>query len=292
MILSYRLSRELTCEKCGRTVLSNPHQPMNLHYRRLAIVIAVLSCAISSRAGFLDQLGTMVTNSTPASTVSSGTASSALNALSQDQLVGGLKQALSNGLQHAVGQLGHDGGFLTNLNVKIQMPDKLLVVEKALRSLKQDKLADNFVATMNHAAEQAVPEAASAFADAVRQMSIDDAKSILTGPNDAATQYFRRTTSTNLFARFHPIVQKATASAGVTSAYKKMTAAASGSGSTLTRSLGGYLGSDAMDVDTYVTNKALDGLFKMVAAEEASIRANPAARTTELLQKVFGAAQK
>jgi hypothetical protein len=191
-----------------------------------------------------------------------------------------------------VGQLGHDGGFLTNLTVKIQMPEKLVLVEKTLRSLKQDKLADNFVAAMNHAAEQAVPEATSVFADAVRQMSIDDAKSILTGPTNAATEFFRRNTSTNLFVRFHPIVEKATASAGVTSAYKKMTAAANGSSNVLTKSLGGLMGSDAMDVDTYVTNKALDGLFKMVADEEGKIRANPAARTTDLLQKVFGAAAK
>jgi len=263
---------------------------MNLPYRRLTVLIAALLLSISSRAGLLDKLGTYVTNSTTASTTSSSNASSALNALSSDQLVGGLKQALSNGLQHAVGQLGHDGGFLTNLNVKIQMPEKLALVEKTLRSLKQDKLADNFVTAMNHAAEQAVPEATSVFADAVRQMTIDDAKAILTGPTNAATEFFRRATSTNLFTRFHPIVEKATASAGVTSAYKKMTAAANGSSSSLTKSLGGLMGSDAMDVDTYVTNKALDGLFKMVADEEAKIRANPAARTTDLLQKVFGAA--
>lgn len=265
---------------------------MNLQNRRLIILIAVFSSVVSSRAGLLNNLGSIVSNSAPASATSSGTASSALNALSSDQLVGGLKQALSNGVQHAIGSLGHEGGFLTNLNVKIQMPDKLAVVEKTLRSLKQDKLADNFVTAMNHAAEQAVPAATSVFADAVSQMSIDDAKTILTGPTNAATQYFRRTTSTNLFTRFHPIVEKATASAGVTSAYKKMTAAANGSSNSLTKSLGGLMGSDAMDVDTYVTNKALDGLFKMVADEEAKIRANPAARTTDLLQKVFGAAAK
>jgi hypothetical protein len=269
---------------------------MKIHYRRFAVLIALSLSAISAQAGLLDKLGSMVTNvvtnATSVSTTNSGTASAALNGLSQDQLVGGLKQALSNGLQHAVGQLGHDGGFLTNLDVKIQMPERLKLVEKTLRSLKQDKLADNFVTAMNHAAEQAVPEATAAFADAVRQMSIEDAKAILTGPNDAATQYFRRTTATNLFERFHPIVQKATASAGVTSAYKKMTAAAAGSNNTFTKGLSGLMGSDAMDVDSYVTNKALDGLFKMVADEEAKIRANPAARTTDLLQKVFGAAQK
>src|SRR5947209_15609715 len=131
---------------------------MNHYFRRLTVLFAIVLSTASSRAGFLDQLGSMVTNSS-ASTTNSAAASTALNALSQDQVVGGLKQALSNGLQHAVGQLGHSGGFLTNLAVKIVMPAKLQMVEKTLRTLKQDKLADDFVATMNHAAEQAVPEA-------------------------------------------------------------------------------------------------------------------------------------
>ncbi len=262
---------------------------MNPKYPKLAVVLATVWLSLSSHAGLLDKIDGLVSNTNSSSTSGS---SVGLGALSQDQLVGGLKQALSNGLQHAVGQLGHSGGFLTNLNVKILMPSKLQTVEKALRAVKQDKLADDFVATMNHAAEQAVPEATEVFIDAVRQMSIDDAKAILTGPTNAATQFFRRTTQTNLFARFHPIVQKATAATGVTSAYKKMTAAASGSTGSFGNTLGGLMGSDAMDVDTYVTNKALDGLFKMVADEEAKIRANPAARTTELLQKVFGAVQK
>jgi hypothetical protein len=188
--------------------------------------------------------------------------------------------------------LGHPDGFLTNVNVKIPMPERLLVVEKSLRALKQQKLADDFVTSMNRAGEQAVPVATEVFVDALRNMSIDDAKAILTGSTNAATEYFRRTTSTNLFTRFHPIVQKATASAGVTSTYKKMTAAAGNSSNSFMKSVGGLMGSDAMDVDSYVTSKALDGLFKMVADEEAKIRANPAARTTDLLQKVFGAAQK
>jgi hypothetical protein len=264
---------------------------MKIHFRQLAIALTVFVSIASSRAGLLDKLGSVVTNST-ASGTNSGTASAALNGLSQDQLVGGLKQALSNGLQHAVGTLGHQDGFLTNLNVKIPMPERLMVVQKTLHSLKQDKLADDFVVSMNRAAEQAVPIATEVFIDAVRNMSIDDARAILTGSTNAATEYFRRTTSTNLFTKFHPIVEKATASAGVTSTYKKMTAAAGNSSNSLMKGLGGLMGSDAMDVDSYVTNKALDGLFKMVADEEAKIRANPAARTTDLLQKVFGAAQK
>lgn len=258
--------------------------------RQLVIVFAVVFSVSSGHAGIFDKLGSMVTNATAGGT-NPGGMSAAVSSLSQDQVVGGLKQALSNGLQHAVGSLGHPDGFMTNLNVKIPMPEKLLVVQKTLHSLGQDKLADEFVTSMNRAAEQAVPAATEVFIDAVRNMSIDDAKAILTGPTNAATEYFRRTTSANLFARFHPIVQKATASAGVTSTYKKMTAAAGNSSNSLMKGLGGLMGSDAMDVDSYVTNKALDGLFKMVAEEEARIRANPAARTTDLLQKVFGAAQ-
>jgi hypothetical protein len=264
--------------------------------RQLAIAFTIVSSIISSRAGLLDKFNNMVTNYVATNPITAGTnsgvSSSALNGLSQEQLVGALKEALSNGLQHAVSELGHPDGFLTNLDVKIPMPERLVVVEKTLHSLKQDKLANDFVTSMNRAAEQAVPVATEVFIDAVRNMSIDDAKAILTGPNDAATKYFKRTTSTNLYARFHPIVQKATASTGVTSTYKKMTAAAGGSSNSLMKGLGNLMGSDAMDVDSYVTNKALDGLFKMVADEEAKIRANPAARTTDLLQKVFGAAQK
>jgi hypothetical protein len=252
----------------------------------LPLVIAISIC--SAQAGWLDALGFGKTSTNAAATTT-------LSALSQDQVVGGLKDALGKGLQNAIKSLGHEGGFLTNLNVKIPLPEKLQSVERTLRALKQDKLADDFVTTMNHAAEQAVPEAASVFGDAVKQMSIADAKSVLTGPPDAATQFFKRTTRTNLYARFLPIVQKATANTGVTSTYKTMMAKVSGGGAlggTLTGLAGSYLGADALDVDAYVTNKTLDGLFKMVAEEEKNIRDNPVARTTDLMQKVFGAVGK
>ena len=129
------------------------------------------------------------------------------------------------------------------------------------------------------------------FADAVKGMSIEDAKAILTGTTNAATQYFRRTTSTNLYTKFLPIVKQATEQTGVTSAYKRLTEKAGGASSfgSFGRSL---MGAESLDVDAYVTNKTLDGLFTVVAAEEARIRANPAARTTELLQKVFGSVAK
>jgi hypothetical protein len=251
----------------------------------ILIPLALAATLASSHAGWLDKLG-LGGNSTNSPALTSA----ALGALSNDQMVNGLKEALGNGLQHAVAELGRDGGFLTNLNVKIPMPEKLQTVEKTLRALKQDKLADEFVTTMNHAAEQAVPEAAAVFGDAVKQMSITDAQAILTGPKDAATQFFRRTTQTNLYARFRPIVEKATAKTGATAAYKNMLSKAGGT--SFGGALGGLLGQDALDLDNYVTTKSLDGLFKMVADEEKKIRENPAARTTDLLKQVFGAAAK
>lgn len=252
----------------------------------LAIVLFV--SAMVARAGLLEHLGL-----TKPKSGTDQTAALSVDTLSQEQMAGGLKEALGKGVQNAVRQLGHDGGFQTNLNVKIPMPEKLRTVDKTLRALKQDKLADDFVRSMNSAAEKAVPEAGAVFSDAIKQMSIADAKSILTGTNNAATQYFRRVTETNLFTRFRPVVTNATQQVGVTAYYKRMTAQANRGGS-----LGGLLGgtglikTEDLDLDNYVTGKALDGLFTMVAEEEKRIRENPVARTTDLLQKVFGAAGK
>ena len=214
---------------------------------------------------------------------------SALSGLSQDQMVGGLKEALGKGVQQAVASLGKSDGFLKDMNVKIPMPESLQKIEKTLRALRQEKLADEFVTTMNRAAEQAVPQAASVLGDSVKQMSIADARSILTGTNNAATQYFRRTSQTNLHMRLLPIVKSATEKAGVTGAYKQMTEKASGGFGGLG---GNLLGKETPNLDDYVTRKALDGLFLKIAEQEKQIRENPVARTTDLLQKVFGAVGK
>ena len=252
----------------------------------LVSTIALLLSLTIGSAGLFDQLGL---GSYPTNQLSGSTAG--LASLSEGKVTDGLKEALGKGVQRAVSQLGHDDGFLTNLNVKIPMPEKLRTVEKTLRALKQDKLADDFVNTMNHAAEQAVPEAAGVFGDVVRNMSVEDAKAILTGPNDAATQYFRKTTQTNLFEKFLPIVKTATEKTGVTSTYKQFMAKADGA-SPFGSFGGSFLKADDMDIDVYVTNKALDGLFIMVAEEEKRIRENPVARTSELLQQVFGSVRK
>ena len=208
--------------------------------------------------------------------------------LSQDMVVAGLKEALGKGVREAVTTLGKSNGFLMDATVKIPMPESLRTVENTLRALRQDRLADEFVTTMNRAAEQAVPEAASVLIDSLKQVTIADAKSILTGTNNAATQYFRRTSETNLYTRFLPIVKTATANAGVTSAYKRMTEKALGT----LGGLGGFLNKQMPDLDDYITRKALDGLFVKVAEQEKLIRENPLARTSELLEKVFGAIRK
>ncbi len=202
-----------------------------------------------------------------------------LGGLSESDIVDGLKEALTKGTRTAVSMLGKEDGFLANSQVKIPMPKSLQKVEKGLRKIGQNKLADNFVETMNRAAEKAVPEAASIFADSVREMSITDAKEILQGEDDAATQYFRKNSGDKLKEKFLPIVKEATSQTGVTSKYKNMT-----------RNLGmlsNFIDTDSLDLDEYITNKAMDGLFTMVAAEEKKIRENPLERTSDLLKKVF-----
>lgn len=200
--------------------------------------------------------------------------------LSDEQVTAGLKAALGKGVEQAVSGLGRTDGFLKDAKVKIPLPDALKKVESSLRFLRQDKLADEFVTTMNRAAERAVPEAAAVLGQSVQQLTLDDARAILSGTNNAATMFFRRTSETNLYTRFLPLVSKATAEAGVTSTYKQWLGKAGPAAS--------LLGIDAGDLDSYVTHKTLDGLFLKIAEEEKRIRENPAARTTELLQQVFG----
>lgn len=256
---------------------------MRIHFRLLLLLALALAVNPAHGAGLLDLFKSKPATNQPAA------GPPLLAGLSEGQIAGGLKEALGKGVQQAVASLGKTDGFLKDANVKIPMPQSLQKVEKTLRTLRQDKLADEFVTTMNRAAEQAVPEAAAVLGDSVKQMSIADAKSILTGTNNAATQYFRRTSETNLYTRFLPIVKAATEKTGVTSSYKRMTDKAGGGLGGLGGSL---LGFQAPDLDDYVTRKTLDGLFVKIAEQEKLIRENPVARTTDLLQKVFGSVGK
>lgn len=207
-----------------------------------------------------------------------------LAGLSSDQVTRGIKEALGKGLQHAVSTLGQPGGFLTNLNVKIPLPEKLQTVEKGLRAIGQGKYADQCITTMNQAAEQAVPAAADVFANSLQNMSVEDAKGLLSGPPDAATQFFRKSTEAELTKRFAPIVQQAMAKCGTTAAYEQVLDKA--------KIVSPFFSNPSLDLNAYVTGKTMDGLFTMVADEEKRIRENPIARSSDLLKSVFGAVQK
>ena len=192
---------------------------------------------------------------------------------------GGLKEALAQGAAKAVGQLGADGGFMNNPKVKIGLPESLAPMEGMLRTMGRGKDLDNLVATMNKAAEQAVPKAKGLLVDAVKKMSVDDAKKILAGGDDAATQDFKDKTSAQLAESFLPTVKATTDKLALADKYNKIASKAG--------SLG--LGGDELKIENYVTRKALDGLFLMIAEEERAIRQNPLGAAGSLARKAFGA---
>jgi uncharacterized protein DUF4197 len=199
--------------------------------------------------------------------------------LSNDEIVSGLKEALIKGSQSAVNLLGKENGFLNHPQLKIPMPEKLQAVESGLRKLGQDKIADQFVLSMNRAAEEATPKAMSIFSNTIKSMSVEDAYGILKGPDNAATEYLKGKGGSQLQQQFLPIVKQATNRVGVTEKYKA-----------LIDNLGmmsKFIDVETLDLDKYVTDKAIEGLFSLVANEEKLIRENPAARTTVLLKKVF-----
>lgn len=221
---------------------------------------------------------------------STGTASN----LPTSDIAAGLKEALAKGTTNAINSLGRDGGFWNNAKVRIPLPGKLEQAGKLARQLGQGAKVDAFELSLNRAAEKAVPEVADIFGDAIRKMTLDDARGILSGGNHAATDFFRRVAGDALKARIRPIVAKATDSVGVTQKYKAFTSGSGGGalGDALGSlgALGGKSGNanSPLDLDDYVTGKTMDGLFTTIGDQEQSIRQNPAARTTDLLKKVFG----
>ncbi len=242
-----------------------------MRYLKILTIAVFVGAAFSSNAAAQK-------NSKNKTAVKKTTASASV---SDSEISGGLKEALARGLKSAVDNLGKENGFLDDARVKIPLPGSFQKLEKGLRVAGQGKAVDEFVASMNHAAEKAVPVALNVFVDAVKKMSFDDARQILfSGQNDAATQFFKRTTEEDLRGRFRPIVEDFTAKTGVTNKYKAMVGKAGFAAQ--------LLGKDATDLDAYVTQKALDGLFFMVGEEEKKIRTDPIGRTTSLLKKVFG----
>jgi hypothetical protein len=215
-----------------------------------------------------------------AAVLASPTARAQLESISQRDASSALREALVRGTQAAVNELGRPDGFLGNARVRIPLPESAQRVEKMMRGFGMGRQADEVIVAINRAAESAVPEARALLVDSVRRMSVQDAKGILTGGQDSATQYFRRTTGEQIRARFLPIVQKATSRVQLAELYNKYASY----GASL-----GLIGSEDANLDHYVTQKALDGLFLLVAEEEAKIRQNPAKAATSILRRVFGA---
>jgi len=243
--------------------------------RALAIVLGVLvAYAASAQMPNLDDImkGVGRLPKAPAGESTTGA--------TDDKTTGaGIKEALAVGTERAVTSLSAVDGYFGNQAVKILMPSSIQKVAKVASMVGFQKQVDEFILSMNRAAEAAAPLAASYFGDAIRDMSLEDVRGIMTGGNTAATDFFRGKTRDKLYTAFKPIVSEKVGEVGATRAYKDM--------------MGRYenvplVSSQSLDLDDYVTNKSLDGLFYMVGEEEKKIRTNPIARTTDLLKSVFG----
>jgi len=190
----------------------------------------------------------------------------------------GLKEALQQGTSKSSDQLSAVNGFFGNAAVKILFPPQAQKAEKTLRDLGLNKLCDNVILSLNRAAEDAAKQAKPIFIDAIRHMSLQDVTNILMGPKDAATQYFKRTTSAQLFLAFKPVIQNSLNKVGATKYY--------GDAANEYNKVP-FVSKMNPDISGYATQKAIDGLFYEIALEELNIRKNIGARTTPLLQKVF-----
>ena len=205
-----------------------------------------------------------------------------VNSLSNADASAGMKKALDQGIDNAVGKLGVPGGFLDDPKVKIPLPPKLAKAEGALRLMGMGGQADELETAMNRAAESAVPESKVLLKQALKQMTVADAKRILTGGDDAATQYFKQATYAPLKVKFAPIIDRATAKVKLAESYNKVAE----KGVAL-----GVLKPEDANIQAYVTEKTLDGLYLMMADEERAIRKDPMGQASVLLKKVFGAVQ-
>lgn len=211
--------------------------------------------------------------------ISAQASAATLPGVSESEANTGLKQALMDGSAAAVNLLGKENGFLGNPQVKIPLPPALQRIESALRFAGMRKQADDLVLAMNRAAEAAVPEAKTLLVESVKRMTVKDAHGILTGGNTAATDYFRRTTHAQLAKRFLPVVKKQTDRVGLAEQYNSL------AGQALQF---GLVKQEQATIEGYVTEKALDGLYLVIAEQEKSFRSNPMGATSDIVKRVFG----
>lgn len=249
-----------------------------LHFTRramLGLILASIPMAVRAQGSLLDQ-GRGLLGGIGGQGGSSGSGSKGAG-LSDGEIGGGLKEALRVASRQVTGRLGKTDAYFKDPAIQIPLPGAL----QTLKSMGLSGLVDDLHLKMNRAAEQAAPKALNIFTDAVSKMSIGDARGILSGPNDAATQYFKRTTTGSLTTAFTPIVDNALSSVGAVNVFNSLKSQA-GSMPVVGAGLSGYSLTD------FTVEKALDGLFHYMGVEEAAIRTNPAARSTDLLKKVFG----
>lgn len=242
----------------------------------LGLLLAGLPMVARAQGTLLDRGRNLLGGSGSGTTGTTGSGAS----LSEGEIGGGLKDALKVASQRVVGRTGKTDGFNGDPAIRIPLPGPLQQIQGPLRSIGAAGLLDDLQLKMNRAVEEAAPKALDIFAGAISKMSITDARGILTGPKDSATQYFRRTTSNDLTSAFRPIVDRSLANVGAVGAYKAVESKAT----SLPLGGGGLSGFNLTD---FTVGKGLDGLFHYMAVEEDQIRTNPAARSTDLLRKVF-----
>jgi len=230
------------------------------------VLVFFLCLSTSVYAGLLDDVMKSV-----------GTSSK--GASDDSTIVSGLKEALSIGTEKAVTNVSQVNGYFGNQMIKILMPEKIQKVADVLKKIGYQKEVDDFVLSMNRAAEKAAPKATSIFVDAIKEMTFEDARGILNGGDTSATEFFKKKTHDKIYDAFKPIISSSMDEVGVTRSYKEM--------------IGKYesipfMSKESLDLDHYVTTKSMDGLFYMVGQEEKKIRTDPAAQVTDLLKTVFG----
>lgn len=259
---------------------------MPKHYYIYSVFAASVVFFSSSALAF--DLGGMINSeqirnlgkSLPQNTDNTSTSAAGLASFSNKDQVTSLKQALTQGAKTAVSELAKQNGYLGNDKVRIPLPENLQKIASLMQTVGMGKYTDDLITSMNRAAEAAVPEARKLLIGAINTMSVDDAKNILTGGNEAATQYFRKKTETALTGKFKPIVEKSMEKVQLAQKYDQFAA----KGAAL-----GLVDQRDAKMDDYVTRKALDGLFVMMAEQEKAIRANPLEATGALAKKVFSA---
>ncbi|NOY72705.1 MAG: DUF4197 domain-containing protein [Gammaproteobacteria bacterium] len=263
-------------------------------------LVASLTFSANLYAGWQDQLDGLVEKTKEINPVTQSDSNKTVSGLSNSDMSGALKEALAKGVKFAVTDLGKKGGYLNNPLVTIPLPKNMKTAEKLIRKVGGEKYVDDLILALNRAAEEAAPKTAEVFLNSIKNMSITDAKNILAGNDDAATQYFKTNSTNNLTTIVTPIVKKSMENNNIAKYYnsfqsfykKKSGILQNDTVSSLTSKFGvdDYLpGQKDDNIESYVTNKSIEGLMTMIAKKEKEIRDNPIMRNSDLLKKVFGA---